>query len=96
MTELGPEYSRGVADELGVRYERGLVSMQEEGAIVSELPEEEKLRWLNGLPDIAGNWVRATEARGIPAGEVLSIYMEAVRRLGGQPLRNWDRPPAEQ
>jgi TRAP-type C4-dicarboxylate transport system substrate-binding protein len=95
LTELGGEYSRGVADEIGVRYERGLASMQAEGAIVTELPEVERLRWLNGLPDIAGRWVEATEARGIPAREVLSIYMEAVRRRGGHPLRDWDRPAAQ-
>lgn len=91
LLELGVEYSRGVADELGQRYERGLVSMQADGAEVYELPLEEKLKWLNGLPNIAGRWVEATEARGIPAGEVLQIYMDSVRRRGGKPLRDWDR-----
>jgi len=92
LSELGREYSRGVADELTVRYQRGLVSMQEQGAIVTELSDEERLKWLNGLPDIAGRWVEATEARGIPAAEVLRVYMDAIRRRGGTPLRDWDRP----
>jgi TRAP-type C4-dicarboxylate transport system substrate-binding protein len=92
LDELGGAYSKGVADELSARYERGLAQMQEEGAVVTELPLEEKLKWLNGLPDIAGRWVEATEARGIPAGEVLRIYMDEVRRRGGHPLRDWDRP----
>jgi C4-dicarboxylate-binding protein DctP len=91
LTELGTDYSRGVADELGVRYERGLASMQAEGATVYELPQAERLKWLNGLPNIAGRWAEATEARGIPAREVLGIYMDAVRRRGGTPMRDWDR-----
>jgi TRAP-type C4-dicarboxylate transport system substrate-binding protein len=90
LDELGEEYSIGVANELGVRYERGLVSMQADGATVTELPYEEKLKWLDGLPNIARRWAEATEARGIPALEVLSIYMDAVRARGGMPLRNWD------
>ena len=89
---LGSEYSRGVADEIGARYERGLESMRAEGATITELSQEQRLRWLNGLPDIAGRWAEATEARNIPAAEILRSYMDAVRRRGGQPLRDWDRP----
>lgn len=90
LDELGVEYSRGVADELGRRYEQGLASMQADGAVVSTLSEEEKLKWIEALPDIAGRWVEFTEARGEPAGEVLKAYMDAVRRRGGEPLRDWD------
>jgi C4-dicarboxylate-binding protein DctP len=91
LSELGREYSAGVAAELGARYERGLASMQAEGAIVTELPAAEKRKWLEGLPNIAGLWADATEKRGIPAREVLRIYMDAVRARGGKPLRDWDR-----
>jgi TRAP-type C4-dicarboxylate transport system substrate-binding protein len=90
LTQLGPEYSKGVADEIAARYERGLASMQADGAQVYELPREEKLKWLNGLPNIAGQWAAATEERGIPAREVLEVYMDTVRSRGGTPLRNWD------
>lgn len=90
LDELGAEYSKGVADELGVRYANGLTSMQAEGAEVYELPMDEKLKWLNGMPNIARRWAEATEKRGIPAKHVLSAYMEAVRSRGGTPLRDWD------
>jgi len=96
LTELGTEYSRGVAAELGVRYARGLETMQAGGAIVKELPAAEKQRWIDVLPNIAGRWVENTEARGIPASEVLQIYMDEVRRRGGMPQRNWDREVEEE
>ena len=66
--------------------------MQQEGAIVTELPLEEKRKWLAAMPDIATRWAEATEKRGIPAGDVLRAYMSAVREHGGQPLRDWDQP----
>lgn len=91
LDELGAQYSKGMADELGTRYARGLESMQADGAEVYELPLEEKLKWLNGMPNIAQRWAEATEARGIPAKRVLSAYMDAVRSRGGTPLRQWDR-----
>ena len=91
LTGLGSEYSRVVAEEVNVRVERGLASMQADGAQVYELPLEEKLKWLNGMPNIARQWAEATEQRGIPAVEVLGIYMDALRSHGAVPLRDWDR-----
>jgi TRAP-type C4-dicarboxylate transport system substrate-binding protein len=91
LTQLGREYSDGVASEVGARYQRGIDSMQEEGATVTSLSAADKQRWIDGLPNIAARWVEASEARGIPAGEVLQIYMDAIRSRGGQPLRDWDR-----
>lgn len=91
LTELGREYSVLVANELGVRYDNGLASMQTEGAMVSTLPESEKRRWIESMPNIAGRWADAAEGRGYPARAVLEAYMEAIRARGGEPLRDWDR-----
>jgi C4-dicarboxylate-binding protein DctP len=93
LTELGADYSAALAAELGVRYERGLESMQADGAVVHELSVEEKQKWLDGMPNIAGRWAEASERRGYPAKKVLSAYMNAVRARGGEPLRHWDELP---
>ena len=87
-----PADVQAVLSELGIRYARALETLRaDEKVFVSELPAAEKQRWIDGMPNIAGRWVEATEARGIPAREVLEIYMDSVRRRGGEPLRNWDR-----
>jgi TRAP-type C4-dicarboxylate transport system substrate-binding protein len=99
LTELGQEYSDGVAAEITARYESSLVTMRNDEAVhvtVTQLPAAEKQRWIDGLPNIAARWVRDTEARGIPAGEILQIYMDAIRRRGGEPLRDWDREIQQQ
>ncbi|MBN1240645.1 MAG: C4-dicarboxylate TRAP transporter substrate-binding protein [Gammaproteobacteria bacterium] len=90
FAELGPAYSEAVAAEVVERYETSLETMRMEGAIVAELPIEEKRRWLDGLPNIAVEWAEATEARGFPAVEALHAYMRTIRDRGAQPLRDWD------
>lgn len=91
LSDLGRVYSAAEVAEVTDRYDRFLELMQSEGAIVTELPPEERLKWLNGLPNIAGNWADATEQRGKPARELLSIYMDEMRARGVTPLRDWDR-----
>jgi TRAP-type C4-dicarboxylate transport system substrate-binding protein len=92
LAELGPEYSEAVAMEVISRYEAGLDAMRADGAVIAELPLDEKRRWLDGLPNIALAWAEATEARGYPAVEALRTYMSAVRERGAQPMRDWDEP----
>ena len=90
MSQLGRDYSRTLAEAVMERYEFALVAVQQEGARVATLSDEEKRKWIDGLPDIAGQWVRAAEARGHPAGDTLRAYMAGVRARGGTPLRDWD------
>jgi TRAP-type C4-dicarboxylate transport system substrate-binding protein len=91
LEELGPEYSRTVADDLAKRYDASIARMQSEGATVTEFPLAEKEKWLRAMPDIAGRWIQATERRGHPAGAALRAYMSALRERGARPLRDWDR-----
>ena len=97
LSDLGDEYSRAEAAELGARYTRALETFRADADVfVSELPPAERERWVEALPNIAGRWVEGNEARGVLAGEVLRIYMEAVRRRGGTPQRNWDLELAQE
>jgi TRAP-type C4-dicarboxylate transport system substrate-binding protein len=91
LEALGPEYSKAVADDINARSEQAVARMTAEGATITELPLEERLKWLNAMPDIASRWADATEKRGIPAHEVIRAYMNALRERGEQPLRDWDR-----
>ena len=89
LKELGLEYSQMVADAVGGREAGVLKTMEEQGAIVSELPEAERLRWVNGLPDLAGDWVALNAAAGLPAAEVLKAFLDGGRERGSEPLRDW-------
>ncbi len=92
LRQLGREYTRVVAREVMERYDLALAGMAAEGATITTLAEAERAKWINGLPDLGSAWVKANESRGLPAGAVLSAFMDGVRRQGGTPSRDWDRP----
>jgi hypothetical protein len=41
------------------------------------------------LKDVAGDWARDLEKKGIPAKALLAKFMSEVRKRGGKPLRDW-------
>jgi TRAP-type C4-dicarboxylate transport system substrate-binding protein len=66
---------------------RAIDEMQAAGLTIHELPEEEKAKWVNNLPNIVEPWLEQTGE----AGEVvLKAYFDALRERGATPLRAWD------
>ena len=60
--------------------------MQAAGLIVHQMPEEEKAKWVNGLPNIVEPWLEQTGEAG---KTVLKVYFAALEERGAEPLRNW-------
>ncbi len=98
LEELGPEYSRGVADEIARRYEASLERMRGEGATVIEFPLAEKQKWLAAMPDIASPLDRGDRAARHSGRRGAARLPEcdprarrhAAARLGSTPLaRCW-------
>lgn len=87
----GRAYTAALNDRVLTSAETNLKLMQEQGCTVTPLPAAERARWISGLPDIAGDWAKATEARGQPARKILSAYMDGLRAVGEAPARAWDR-----
>lgn len=93
MTEAGRYYTEAHGQDLLERHEAALQRIVEVGAsqnppvTIFELPQQERMAWVNGLPDIAGEWA---EANGPEAAEFLAAYMEGLRAAGETPLRDWD------
>jgi C4-dicarboxylate-binding protein DctP len=96
-----PEDVQAVIAELGLGYSlenarlcEGLETtdfeqMAAAGATVHDMPDEQKLEWVNRMPDIGKNWVAETEAQGIPGGDMLKVFMATAREEGAVPLRDW-------
>jgi C4-dicarboxylate-binding protein DctP len=61
--------------------------MEAEGLTITELPEEEKRKWVESLPNVVGPWL---EANGEAAQTVLKAYFAELRERGVTPLRDWD------
>lgn len=66
---------------------RAMDEMQAAGLTVHQLPEEEKAKWVNGLPNIIEPWLEQT---GDAGRVVLKAYFDALRERGATPARNWD------
>ena len=90
--EIGQEYgdrvAKAVADFHKLSFE---VLLPKAGAKVSTLPLAEQKKWAALLPDLAGDWAKRIEAKGLPANRVLKAYMDGVRKRGVTPIREWDK-----
>jgi TRAP-type C4-dicarboxylate transport system substrate-binding protein len=96
MKDVGKEYSRALGQALMQRYEGALKAMVEAGAKqavpvrVTAMSTIERDKWVRGLPNLAAEWVRNNAAKG-PTREIIQTYMEALRRRGVTPARDWDK-----
>jgi C4-dicarboxylate-binding protein DctP len=87
MREAAKATSIAHGDYVGDLAARAMVEMQAAGLTVHQLPDEEKAKWVNGLPNIIEPWLEQTGEAG---KTVLKAYFAALRERGAMPLRNWD------
>ena len=85
----GKAYTEALTNRVIETSSQNMAEMGQRGAQISELPAAERARWIAGVPDIAGDWVRTNEGRGQPARKVLGAYMEGLRAGGAAPGRAW-------
>lgn len=89
LAELGREYSAENARLINEREAVFFENFVNEGATVTEMPQEQRMEWAGRLGDLAKVWVEEQESRGVPAREMLTRYMEVLRDEGAEPLRDW-------
>ncbi len=89
--KLGREYGQLVVERVSANRTKFFGIIAKKGAKISVLSDAERKKWADSVPDIAGQWVKRIEAKGLPAKKILHAYMDAVRKRGGKPVRNWDK-----
>ncbi|EKF41424.1 C4-dicarboxylate TRAP transporter substrate-binding protein [Nitratireductor indicus] len=89
IVEAGKLYRDALAKEITENSEAAMAQMEKEGAKISTLPEAERKKWVDGLPDIAAKWVETNEAAGLPAKLVMKEYMARLKAAGKEPARDW-------
>lgn len=96
MIEAGRYYTKSHGEEMVTLHEVALNKMVELGAgqdpkvTIVNMPAEERQKWVDMLPNLAGEWAGALEAQGVPANEFVKQYMSALRAKGVEPSRAWD------
>jgi TRAP-type C4-dicarboxylate transport system substrate-binding protein len=89
MQEAGKLYADAVGRVSMQRSDAALEQMTKAGMKVSVLPAQERQRWIETMPNVAAQWVKNNPK--VPAKEVLSAWMEALRSAGEKPARDWDK-----
>ena len=67
----------------------GLERMVDEGLTVVEVSDDRRIAFARELPDVAGEWVQATETPDRPAARVLAQFIEKARERGAPVPRDW-------
>ncbi|WP_171181272.1 C4-dicarboxylate TRAP transporter substrate-binding protein [Ruegeria sp. HKCCD8929] len=83
---LGAEYSARHAGILMSVADKFEGMMAEAGATITTLPDEERQKWIDALPDLAADW---RDNSGPGAGDVLSAYLSGMEELGYASPRVW-------
>jgi len=96
VKDVGKEYSKALGEALMQRYQGALKAMVEKGATqtpavrVSNLSTGEREKWVKTMPNLAADWAKANASKG-PAKEIVKTYMDALRKRGVKPARDWDK-----
>lgn len=88
--KLGQEYSDIHSNTIAEKAVLFTKLMAKQGAKVTNFPAAERRKWAEQMPNLAADWVKENEAKGLPAKAVMKAFMDGVRKRGGTPGRNWD------
>lgn len=97
MREAGAEYTRRHGEDLLQRHQTAINRMVELGktqnppVTVTPMSEADRRKWIDNMPNLAGEWVKNNEARGVQARALLTQYMAAVKARGAKPERDWEK-----
>lgn len=86
--QLGKDYAKKQTAIVAAKTNLFLKLMAKQGAKISDFPAAERKKWVNALPDLAGDWAKANGKGG---AQVLKAFMDGVRKRGGKPVRDWDK-----
>lgn len=89
ILKAGASYKAALVKETMNKVAAARAEMIDKGAKVVKWTDAERQVWAQAMPDIAGEWVKANEARRLPAAAVLKQYMTSLRNAGENPLRQW-------
>ncbi len=89
LSDLGQEYSKIHGEMLVGLAKKFEGIMAEKGATINPMSQEARLEWANSLPDIASNWRKFNGDKGLPATEVMDVFLKKMKAAGPTSIRDW-------
>jgi oxygen-independent coproporphyrinogen-3 oxidase len=83
--------------DLMKRHSAAIQKMVQDGAgqstpvRLTQLPEAERQKWVDGLPDLAADWSKQMEGRKLPGRQVVNTWMDGLKAGGVKPARDWSK-----
>ncbi len=96
VRDAGKLYSQELGKVLMQRYEGALKAMVDAGAkqsvpvTLTEFSAAERAKWVKTMPNLAADWVKNNASKG-PTKEIVTTYMNELRKRGVTPARDWDK-----
>ncbi len=92
LKDVAVEYRDKVAQAALDKANDSIKKFKAMGGTITQLSDADKKKWADSMPNIAQNLAAQVEkTKGYPAKEILAAYMEALRKAGEKPVRNWDK-----
>lgn len=93
IREVGREYSLKVSENVDRGVAFAFKTFKDQGAkmTVTEFPAAEREQMFRSMRNIATEWAKTNDAKGLPASKVLAEYMDLMRKRGAKPVRDWDK-----
>lgn len=91
LKEVAADYRDELARETDRRSALSIERYKAEGGTIFTLNEAQRREWATGLPNIAQDWARDMEERGMPGNAILRDYMDVMRANDQPIMRHWDR-----
>lgn len=85
IKEVGAEWEEGNGAKMDAVQAFGLGKLEENGAIITTLPESVRADWANSLADFPKLQTAEAEGRGLPGKAVMQAYIDASKEVG----HNW-------
>ena len=89
ILEVSEEYRDQTARDY---FEGGQASLNvavENGATISDIPDEARAAYAGQMPNVALEWAADLDARGLPGTRVLETYMRLAQEAGIEFARDW-------
>ena len=84
-------YTNAYIAEQVARVEAALKTMEEGGATITTLSDEERAKWAAALPQIADAWAKNADGQNLAGSQVLDAYMALLKEAGVTLPRDWSQ-----
>ena len=89
--DVGREYTKIVGADRVKAGKTTLAVVKKNGGKVTVLPDAERTKWANSLPNLGKQWAAALDKKGMPGTTILNTYMKLAREAGVKFARDWDK-----